>query len=158
MRFLLFLRLFLLFICAPIFAEESTPYKQIIATKINQLELQQKTPETVKQLAAYQAAQNQLEKIKDFNQATRRYEELTETYPEQKSAIKEQIDNFSATEFPEFSDWGHDQLTLEIAGQDTKNLSQKGFIPNNEATSKMQHGLVVFYFLFPTNEQPTITV
>ncbi|WP_318456746.1 mechanosensitive ion channel domain-containing protein [Photobacterium leiognathi] len=120
MRFLLFLRLFLLFICAPIFAEESTPYKQIIATKINQLELQQKTPETVKQLAAYQAAQNQLEKIKDFNQATRRYEELTETYPEQKSAIKEQIDNFSATEFPEFSDWGHDQLTLEIAGQDTK--------------------------------------
>ncbi len=120
MRFLLFLRLFLLFICAPIFAEESTPYKQIIATKINQLELQQKTPETVKQLAAYQAAQNQLEKIKDFNQATRRYEELTETYPEQKSALKEQIDNFSATEFPEFSDWDHDQLTLEIAGQDTK--------------------------------------
>ncbi|CAM3597855.1 hypothetical protein VIAQ111709_02695 [Vibrio aquimaris] len=32
----------------------------------------------------------------------------------------------------------------------TKNLSQKGFIPYNEATSKMQHGLVVFDFLFPT--------
>ena len=39
-----------------------------------------------------------------------------------------------------------------------KNLSQKGFIPNNEATSKMQHGLVVFDFLFPTNKQSTITV
>lgn len=40
----------------------------------------------------------------------------------------------------------------------SKNLSQKGFIPNNEATSKMQHGLVVFDFLFPTNKQSTITV
>ncbi len=39
-----------------------------------------------------------------------------------------------------------------------KNLSQKGFIPYNEATSKMQHGLVVFDFLFPTNKQSTITV
>ncbi len=39
-----------------------------------------------------------------------------------------------------------------------KDLSEKGFIPYNETTSKMQHGLVVIYFLFPTDKQPTIVV
>ncbi|KPA52426.1 membrane protein [Photobacterium leiognathi subsp. mandapamensis] len=120
MRLFPLLCLVLLFLCAPLSAEEATPSEQIIAHKISQLQQQQKTPEIVKQLEAYQTAQNQLEKTKNFNQTTRRYEKLMAAFPEQQAAIKQKIDNFSAIEFPEFTDWDHDQLTLEIAEQDTK--------------------------------------
>ncbi|WP_318502263.1 miniconductance mechanosensitive channel MscM [Photobacterium leiognathi] len=120
MRLFSLLCLFLVLFCSPLYAEEVSSSEQIIANQIKQLESQQKTPETIKKLEAYQTAQTQLEKTSNFNQSTRRYEKLMSTFPEQQAAIKQKIDNFSATEFPEFNDWDHDQLTLEIAEQDTK--------------------------------------
>ena len=121
MRFFSFFYLFLFFlISTPLSAEENASYEHIIANKLSQLEAQQKTPEIIKQLSAYQTAENQLEKTKNFNQATRSYEKLMNSYPEDKARVQDQIANFSATEFPASNDWDHDQLTLEIAEQDTK--------------------------------------
>lgn len=36
-------------------------------------------------------------------------------------------------------------LRIFLVLLETKNLSQKRFIPNNEGTSKTQHGLIVFF-------------
>ena len=66
------------------------------------------------------AYKSPVKKTKNFNQATRSYEKLMNSYPEDKARVQDQIANFSATEFPESNDWDHDQLTLEIAEQDTK--------------------------------------
>ncbi len=104
MRLFSILCLSLIFFCSPLYAEEVSSSEQIIASQIKQLESQQKTPETIKKLEAYQTAQTQLEKTSNFNQSTRRYEKLMSTFPEQQAAIKQKIDNFSATEFPEFND------------------------------------------------------
>lgn len=120
MRLLSLFILFFALLSLPVHAEDVSSSDQIINHKIRQLEQQQKTPDTVQKLAAYQTAKKQLEKTQEFNQSARRYEKLIDTFPEQQKVIIEKIDNFSATEFAEFHDWDHDQLTLEIAEQDNK--------------------------------------
>ena len=76
------------------------------------------------------------------------------------TCIEEALDYFDIGFDSRFIDKHRVELVKRFNGYLilTKSLSQKGFIPNNEATSKMQHGLVVFDFLLPTNKQSTITV
>lgn len=72
--------------------------------------------------------------------------------------MPESITSEEILSWPTISGVFRDEDNENTLTKGIKNLSQKGFIPNNETTSKMQHGLVVFYFLFPTNKQSTITI
>ncbi|MDO6498432.1 miniconductance mechanosensitive channel MscM [Photobacterium sanguinicancri] len=101
-------------------ADELTNTQEILTQKIEQLEQEPKTPDTLKILDTFQKAQRQLEQIKDFNRQTKDYQQLMADYPRLSDELKEQISIFSVTEFPDFTDWNADQLTLEMATQDQK--------------------------------------
>lgn len=46
-------------------------------------------------------------------------------------------------------------LKLHLKWYMTKSLSQSDFIPDDETTGKMQHGLVIFCLLFPSSQDTT---
>ncbi|OAN13835.1 hypothetical protein A3K86_13810 [Photobacterium jeanii] len=101
-------------------ADELANTQQTLSEKVEQLEQAPKTPENLKALDALQKAQRQLEKVSDFNRQTKEFQDLMANYPQRAEELKKQISTYAVTEFPNFTDWGAEQLTLEIADQDEK--------------------------------------
>ncbi|HIF9151953.1 TPA: miniconductance mechanosensitive channel MscM [Photobacterium damselae] len=113
--FVLVCLMFTMLVTAPVHANEN---EQTLNDKIEYLNKQPQTPETIKELDIYLQAQNQVAKAKEFNRLTKQYDDLIDTFPKQVAALQNKIDAFSTSEFPEFNQWDKEQLTLEIAEQD----------------------------------------
>ncbi|MDP2559103.1 hypothetical protein Q8W15_21120 [Photobacterium damselae subsp. piscicida] len=70
---------------APAHANEN---EQTLNDKIEYLNKQPQTPETIKELDIYLQAQNQVAKAKEFNRLTKQYDDLIDTFPKQVAALK----------------------------------------------------------------------
>lgn len=102
-------------------SQEATENQQHrLEQQIAELESQDNTPEVIKALDTLTQAKHQLEKTAEYRRQTRQYRDLITNFDQQTQALDEQIKAFSATQFPDFSRWGPEQLTLEIAEQDTR--------------------------------------
>lgn len=129
-KWVLFLLLFLLPAWACLGSEEIDKRLELVDNKINELQQLATTPEIVKEQEAFLQARRQLEKTADFNRQTQEYRELIDTFAKQTEGLKQQIRQFSATEFADFRDWQQDQLSQEINSQDNQ-LEQLEQIRNN---------------------------
>jgi len=101
-------------------SEENESRRLLLDKKIDALQQQSQTPEVIKALDSFTLAKNQLEKTVEFHRQTRQYRELVTNFSEQTEDLAAQITAFSSTEFPDFTDWKQDELTLEIAEQDNR--------------------------------------
>ncbi|MGF1679780.1 miniconductance mechanosensitive channel MscM [Photobacterium minamisatsumaniensis] len=129
-------------------AEEAYAAREAALTnKIEQLQTQGNTPEIIKELDILLKAQNQLDKTQDFEQQTLTYRQLVTEFPERTSALKKQINSFSMTEFPNFSELNQSELNKEISQQDNtlKQLEQIRSNSKNELQS-IEKGIDDFSF------------
>ncbi|QUJ68446.1 miniconductance mechanosensitive channel MscM [Photobacterium sp. GJ3] len=122
--------LLLLFsLCSAVASEEAadTPvsdplvqYSQALDKQIELTESQESTSENEKLLERLLQAQDQLEKAKSYQKQVEESRQLLDNFGEETQSLKAQLKDFNASTFPDFSQWGQDQLTLEIADQDNK--------------------------------------
>ncbi|UXI02181.1 miniconductance mechanosensitive channel MscM [Photobacterium sp. TY1-4] len=101
-------------------SEEAKNRLQQLTQQIDALEKQDNTPEVIKALDTLTQAKRQLEKTAEFKRQTQQYRDLITNFDQQTQALEEQINAFSATQFPDFDTWDQEQLTLEVAEQDSR--------------------------------------
>ncbi|WP_311568552.1 hypothetical protein [Photobacterium arenosum] len=100
--------------------QQTSDYSKALDKQIalaNELET---TPENEKLLEKLLQAQDQLQKTQTYKTQIEKNQQLLDNFNEQTETIKTQISDFNASNFPDFSQWSQDQLTLEIAEQDNK--------------------------------------
>ncbi|MGF1790893.1 miniconductance mechanosensitive channel MscM [Photobacterium profundum] len=145
-HFIFFLFLSLLTAFSTI-ANEIEDSQAALTSKIEELNQLPNTPETIKELDSYLQAQNQIDKTKEFNIRTRQYQMVTETFPQEADKLKQKIAAYSSTEFPDFFEWGKEELTLEIADQDSA-LVQLEVTRKNDKNLllEIEHGIDEFSY------------
>ncbi|KLV00271.1 membrane protein [Photobacterium aphoticum] len=129
-------------------ASDNTARAAQLTDRIEALQAQTNTPETLKQLDLLLNAQEELDKTDEFEQLTQNYRQLVETFPERTAELKLRIANFAVTEFPDFSQMDHDELTLAIADEDRilKQLEQARSNSKNELLD-IERGIDEFSYL-----------
>ncbi|WP_330959180.1 miniconductance mechanosensitive channel MscM [Photobacterium sp. 53610] len=95
-------------------------YSQALEKQIEIVQSQESTPENEKLLERLLQAQDQLQKSKSYLEQIKTDQQLLDNFSDETKSLKSKIGEFNASTFPDFSKWGQDQLTLEIAEQDNK--------------------------------------
>ncbi|PSW18678.1 miniconductance mechanosensitive channel MscM [Photobacterium sanctipauli] len=119
--------LFLTFSLSLHAAEEAYSEREAeLTNKIEALHAKGNTPEIIKELDTLLKAENQLEKTRDFEQQTQDYRQLVAEFPKRTKELQAQINSFSMTEFPDFTQLDQEELNDEISLQDNslKQLEQ----------------------------------
>ncbi|GAB6262138.1 miniconductance mechanosensitive channel MscM [Photobacterium sp. R1] len=97
-----------------------TEYSQALEKQIEIVQSQESTPENENLLERLLQAQDQLQKSKSYLEQIKTDQQLLDNFSDETKSLKSKIGEFNASTFPDFSKWGQDQLTLEIAEQDNK--------------------------------------
>lgn len=100
--------------------QQTSDYSEALDKQIALAKELETTPENEKLLEKLLQAQDQLQKTETYKTQIEKNQQLLDNFNEQTETIKTQISDFNASTFPDFSQWGQDQLTLEIAEQDNK--------------------------------------
>lgn len=95
-------------------------WNQTLDEQIQQLRAQENTPEIVKELDTLQNAKGMIEKAMGFDDKTQSYRQLIEEFPELTERLRQQVDNFATTKFPDFSNMSQKELSDTIKEQDTQ--------------------------------------
>lgn len=103
--------------------DKYTEREQQLTNRIETLQAQANTPETLKDLDTLLTARSQLEKTREFEQQILNYQQLVDNFPSLTAKLRTQIKDFTSTEFPSFSQLDYDGLNQAISEQDLK-LSQ----------------------------------
>ena len=95
-------------------------WNQTLDEQIQQLRAQENTPEIVKELDTLQSAKGMIEKAIGFDDKTQSYRQLIEEFPELTDKLRQQVDSFATTKFPDFSNMSQQELSDTIKVQDAQ--------------------------------------
>ncbi|MCQ1060899.1 miniconductance mechanosensitive channel MscM [Photobacterium sp. ZSDE20] len=120
-------------------------WNQTLDEQIKQLSAQDNTPEIVKELDTLQNAKGMIENAVDFDEKTQSYRQLIEEFPALSDKLKQQVDNFATTKFPDFRELSQKELADAIKQQDAKikQLEQSRNSSKNELGS-IENGIDEF--------------
>lgn len=95
-------------------------WNQTLDEQIKQLSAQDNTPEIVKELDTLQNAKGMIENAVGFDEKTQSYRQLIEEFPALSEKLKQQVDNFATTKFPDFRELSQKELATATKQQDAK--------------------------------------